>query len=295
MSHERQRTVGPEAPPDLACADHVGARDLADWRTRAGRWAVDRLIDLAGLIARITHWSAAHLALVITVLLGGGIVLALNAAAAEVYENVTEGGDLARLDQPVLDTSVALRTPSSEQWATTFTDLGGKVIMPVIAVGLTLVAVWLWRRPTPIWLMLIATAGSVLTTVTGKELTGRARPPESLAVPPFESSASFPSGHTLNATVVLGIGAYLLVVGLSSRRARMLVIVLAGMLAIAMGLSRVYLGHHWLTDVMAGWLLGLAWVATVITGHRVWVTIRRREEVGGDPSVSPTPAGREAP
>ena len=278
---------------DPRSPEHVGSRDLAAWRSRAGRWAINRLVDLIAVIARITHWSAARLAAVVTMVMGGGLVFGLSAAAAEVYEQVSEGDTLARLDRPVLDASVALRTPTTQRWASAFTDLGGTVVMPVIAVVLTLVAVWLWRRPTPIWLMLIATAGSVLTTVTGKELTGRARPPQDLAVPPFESSASFPSGHTLNATVVLGVAVYLLVVGLTSHRARVAVTVIAGVFAVAMGLSRVYLGHHWLTDVMAGWLLGLAWVATVVTVHRVWVTIRRRE---GGRSLPPSAgAGARSP
>ncbi len=45
--------------------------------------------------------------------------------------------------------------------------------------------------------------------------------------------------------------------------------------AISIGLSRVFLGHHWLTDVMFGWLVGLAWLSVVITAHRLYLTVRR--------------------
>jgi membrane-associated phospholipid phosphatase len=61
----------------------------------------------------------------------------------------------------------------------------------------------------------------------------------------------------------------------SSRRARAATVVVGVAFAGAMGLSRVFLGHHWLTDVVAAWLLGLGWAAAVITAHRLYLTVRR--------------------
>ncbi|HEX8627759.1 MAG TPA: phosphatase PAP2 family protein, partial [Catenuloplanes sp.] len=58
--------------------------------------------------------------------------------------------------------------------------------------------------------MVVATAGSLLMTVVGKGLVGRIRPPLADAVPPYETSPAFPSGHALNAVVVAGVIAYLL-------------------------------------------------------------------------------------
>jgi undecaprenyl-diphosphatase len=93
-------------------------------------------------------------------------------------------------------------------------------------------------------------------------------------VPPYEDSFSFPSGHTLNSTVIAGMLAYL-VCALSARRwLRVLSVVAASMWAVGMGLSRVYPGHHWLTDVAFAWLLGLGWLALLITVHRVLVRLR---------------------
>ncbi|MFW5472034.1 phosphatase PAP2 family protein [Knoellia sp. CPCC 206450] len=260
------------SPPE---DERIGERDLADWRTDTGRFVLRWTARGAAEIARVGRWSIANLALVLTVGIGLAVVWGFAATSAEVYENVVDRDGISVVDQPVLDWSVAARTPRTERLATDFTDLGGTIGMPVIAVVATVGLALLWRAWTPVVLMLIGAGGSLVMTLTGKDLAGRARPPQSLAVPPYETSASFPSGHTLNATVVLGLTAYLLAIWLRRKRWRTGVVVLLGVFVVAMGLSRVYLGHHWLTDVVAGWAIGLGWLACVVTGHRVRLTLQR--------------------
>ncbi len=253
----------------------IGDRDLGQWRTRAGQRFVAVVARVAHVLGRVGRWSLANLALVMTIGVGAVVVLAATSLAGEVYEGVVDREGVAAFDQPVLDAAVAGRTPTSEVWVTRFTDLGGTIGLPVIALVVVVVLTLTRRSWLPAVLMGSAAAGSLVFTVLGKDLVGRARPPLSLAVPPYESSPSFPSGHTLNATVVLGISAYLLMLGLRHVRVRALVGAVVVVLVLAMGLSRVWLGHHWLTDVIAGWLVGLAWLGTVVTGHRVKVTLDR--------------------
>jgi len=244
-----------------------------------------RLRHLSGL----SRWTAAHLVLLATALVGAAVAVGLTAGAAEVYEAVTESDGVAGLDQPVLDRAIALRTPGLDIWVGRFTDLGGPVGLPILAAALTVLLAVLWRSRTPVLLMAIAAAGSLAMTATGKAVVGRVRPPHAEAVPPFESSPSFPSGHTLNATVLTAVVVYLVLRRLSSSRARVVVVVAGALFAGAMGLSRVFLGHHWLTDVMAGWLLGLGWAAVVITAHRLFLAVRRGSAAGRTAPPAGTP------
>ena len=281
---ERERG-GPRAGED----ERIGERDLGQWRTGAGRSLERAALAVGRRLAPLVRWSLGHVAFVVTVLVGGLATLLLLRGAAEIYEGVTEGADLAALDQPVLDWAVAQRTPTLDSWVTGFTDVGGVIGMPVLATVLVVtLAIW-WRRWTPVVLMVVAATGSVAMTVLGKDLVGRARPPLALAVPPYETSPSFPSGHTLNATVVLGIVAYLLLIRWRTRPLRWLSVVLASGFVVAMGLSRVFLGHHWLTDVVAGWLLGLAWVAVVVTGHRLMIALGRVDRLAPRRRADPSP------
>jgi undecaprenyl-diphosphatase len=253
---------------DTRDEEHVGSRDLTRWPTRPGR-------GLVRLVARMAKHASAHSVLYITAAIGMAVVVGLTAAGTAIYEGVAEHDGVAGLDQPVLNDAIALRTPTNTRLLTWFTHLGGPLGMTIIASLITILMVWRWRSRTPLILMLIAVAGSLAMTTVGKAVVGRARPPLSEAVPPYEYAFSFPSGHALNSTVIAGMVAYLVIRRLKTQWARVLSVVLAVLWAVAMGLSRVFLGHHWLTDVMFGWLIGAAWLALLITSHRLFLTIRR--------------------
>jgi membrane-associated phospholipid phosphatase len=256
---------------DTRAEEHIGGRDLAHWPTAAGR-------ALVHLVTRVSAGVSAHAVLYLTLLLGLGIVVGITAAGAAVYDAVAENDGISRIDQPALDLAITLRTPTSTDVITAFTQLGGPIGMPIITALITAVMVWRWRSGTPLVLMVIATAGSLLMTNVGKAVVGRPRPPLPEAVPPYEYAFSFPSGHTLNSTVIAGVVAYLLIRRLQTTWTRVLTVVVAVAWALTMGLSRVFLGHHWLTDVMFGWLAGAAWVALIITAHRLFLTIRRHRQ-----------------
>ncbi len=207
---------------------------------------------------------------------GIGLVLAvlLTWASGAIYDSVEDADGAASFDRPVLNFALGLRTPGLDTAITWFTHLGGPIGMTIIASLITIAMVWRWRAWTPLVLMLIAVAGSLTLTSVGKTVIGRNRPPLADAVPPFESSPSFPSGHALNSTVIAGLVAYLVIRHVGRRWVKVLAAILAAVWAVSIGLSRVFLGHHWLTDVMVGWTLGLAWLAVIVTAHVFYLSKR---------------------
>ncbi|MDO4032058.1 phosphatase PAP2 family protein [Clavibacter michiganensis] len=246
----------------------LGDRDLTRWVTPVGR-------ILARVVEQIMRALGPYAALVITLLVGLALAFGLSAIAAQVYDNVTDADGVAGLDKPLLAFMIGIRTPWLNEAATAYTDVAGVVIMPIIAVVTMLFLAVRRRSWTPIILVVAAGGGSLLLTIAGKDLIGRARPALADAVPPYETSPSFPSGHTLNAVAIAGILAYLLLLRQHRRLTRVLSITVAVVFAVTIGISRVYLGHHWFTDVLAAFFLSGAWLAVVITAHRLYLTARR--------------------
>lgn len=278
----RRRPLDPLDPADQGVEGELrrdrflGARDLTRWATPLGR-ALVRLVQ--GIVRALGPYAA----LVITLLVGLVLAFGLAAIAAQVYDNVTDADGVAGLDKPLLAFMIGIRTPWLNDAATAYTDVAGVVVMPIIAVVTMLFLAIRRRSWTPVILVLAAGGGSLLLTVAGKDIIDRARPDLADAVPPYETSPSFPSGHTLNAVAIAGILAYLLLLRQHRRATRVLSITVAVVFAVTIGATRVYLGHHWFTDVLAAFFLGGAWLALVITAHRLYLTARRPEPVEAGP------------
>jgi undecaprenyl-diphosphatase len=140
----------------------------------------------------------------------------------------------------------------------------------LLPLGLAAAAAFLlrgWRRGG--WLVLVTLAGAALLNVGLKEFFARVRPPAFFDYYPTPQSFSFPSGHALFATCFFGGIAVLLSHRLRGWLARILVWVTALQLIILIGVSRIYLGVHYPTDVIGGVAVGVVWVAAVALGDRL--------------------------
>lgn len=154
------------------------------------------------------------------------------------------------------------------------TYLGSTELASLIAVvfGIYL----LWRR-RPYWL-----AASWLTVFGGMLLNSLLKYVFQRERPHFDdpilmlTSYSFPSGHTMKATVLYGVLAAFLVAETKSWFRRVVVILAASLLIALVGFSRIYLGVHYLSDVLGAFAEGLAWIALCLTAvYSVW---RRRNQ-----------------
>ena len=131
-------------------------------------------------------------------------------------------------------------------------------------------AVFLWVRKArrlAVWAA-VTIAGGALIDVVLKAAVGRARPhfTDPVLIAP---GGSFPSGHAFTATLAAGI-VLLWVLPLLSPRGRVAAWIVAVAVPLAVGVSRVALGVHWVSDVVGGWLLGVALLAVMSAAFETW-------------------------
>jgi undecaprenyl-diphosphatase len=183
-------------------------------------------------------------------------------ALASVTYSVVHHTGLARDDPRVLASVIGHRAPWLTSLAKVLTWLGSNLVLwPVVVVaGLGL---WRWRRRwLPAVLPALALAGAWAGSLLIKGLVGRPRPPvaDRLTV---VHSLSYPSEHAAQALAAWGMLALMLMAGRSAR-ARVLLAAGAALIAFVVGLTRIYLGAHWMTDVLGGWALAGVWDCLLI-------------------------------
>jgi membrane protein DedA with SNARE-associated domain/membrane-associated phospholipid phosphatase len=264
----------------------LGARWVAHHPDRL-RAVVDRLLDrpwvarlrgryqrqLAFLARRLQPQGALGLSLTASAL----AIVAAGWAFGAVLQDVAAHDELALVDQPTQRFFVAHR----EAWLTLvmrgITNLGNSALL--IGVLLSVGLLWRWRAGAwrPLALLASSFAGAWALSNIVKALTHRPRPPAAQAIGHWTGFA-FPSGHATNATAVYGMLAALLA-ATTPRWGRKVTAWTAALLVVGLvGLSRLYLGAHWLTDVLAAIALGAAWVFGLLAITR---TVRGLHHAGG--------------
>lgn len=193
-------------------------------------------------------------------------------------------GPLSRLDGDVaaeLNEWVS-RSPRTVTVLGAVTDLAGTLAAALI---FTLMTLFLLVRRQRRLAAFTATAGLGLPLLgpLTKALVDRARPLVDVPVVETPSNASFPSGHALTGLVTFGV-LLLVVLPAVHRRARPWLIAGTALLVLAIGFTRLALGVHFVSDVLAGWALGIAWLAVTVATFRVW---QHRSGVHVDEPLNP--------
>jgi undecaprenyl-diphosphatase len=224
--------------------------------------------QLRWLRQRLTPGEYLGLHLTLGLLVAGGCLWLLGGLAEDILTN----DPLVRFDQAVATTLHGWATSPFTTIFVLVTDLGSFVFLALL--GLLVATIYGVRRQ---WLhlgtWLTALAGSEVLDLLLKQLVARPRP---FFVDPLllETSYSFPSGHAMASLVVYGMLAYFCTLVLRSWRARMAIVFGAALLVLLIGFSRMYLGVHYFSDVVAGFAAGGVWLSSCITAMGL---IRRGE------------------
>lgn len=255
-------------------ADHRGAVSGVGERVRSSQGAQLLARAAAPVVTRLRPNRAFVTVMSVALVVVGTAGWAL----AETFDAVVGADGIARADQPVASWFDAHRTAGVTSVMRTVSTLGGGTGAAVVAALVGVVGWRRWGRRAPAT-MAVAFGGALALSQAIKQLAGRRRPTGFGTA--FDGFA-FPSGHTTVAVAVWGAAALLVATAQPWRRQVAVWAIAIGIGALV-GFSRAYLGAHWLTDVLGGWLLGTVWLAAIVGADAL---IRRRSELSDETSAA---------
>ena len=213
---------------------------------------------------------------VLAILIAGAL---LTAWAGDGFIDLAErvhanNGALEQTDARIHDWAISERTAGATFFFTLMTHVGSPIGVAIEVAVISIILAFQKRWRWMIYLIVTAGGGGLLDFEL-KRYFARARP----AVAEMLRSAngySFPSGHAMGSAVAYGALAYLAFRAIKSWPGRAAVIAFLYTLVAAVALSRVYLGVHWVSDVLAGITAGTVWVTTTTVAYETTRLLRRR-------------------
>lgn len=191
-----------------------------------------------------------------------GILTAAVLMSGWVTDNYLDKEGLMMMDRPINQWVVSIRTPLLNKLMFLMTLTGNWQMIvwgSVLAAVLLIVA----KKRRYLTAMILSNVSALIFIEAAKNIIGRARPPVANALI-TESGFSFPSGHSYFAVVFYGLMTYFWVRHFHQKWAKTGMFVLGSGFILMLAVSRIYLGVHWTTDVVAGISLSLAWLSVTV-------------------------------
>ncbi len=199
------------------------------------------------------------------------VVVAASAALwafVEVLIEVVSGSSITTVDHRVINLFQMLRTPAADRLMLGATYIGSAKGVAVIAGAAVLIGILLRRWRDALMVIASLAAGTAFFSIV-KLIIRRPRPPlyDTRIV---QGGFSFPSGHATMAAVLYATFAVILIRSARTFWLRLLIALCATLAVLWIGLSRVYLGVHYPSDVLAGWAAGILWALLALAVSRLW-------------------------
>ncbi|MDB5265283.1 MAG: hypothetical protein JWN64_854 [Parcubacteria group bacterium] len=175
-----------------------------------------------------------------------------------IVEDVVTSDRIVGIDVSIAKAIASMRTPALTKFFLFVTELGSTTSMLLIIAVITISYVF-FAKKRYVLPFLVTALGSTASVNIIKQLIARDRPDISIAFY-AEKLFSFPSGHSASSLAIFGFVAYVWVKRTHSTAVRILIVCLSVLLILAIGLSRLYLGVHYLSDVLGGYVLGILWL-----------------------------------